>query len=67
MCDLHRTCGEDEKREFHGLATKSVITVCQWFCLKTTVTVSWFWPQNQGRRFGDLGLKITVMIFWFRS
>jgi hypothetical protein len=29
--------------------------VCQWFDLKTTMTVSWFGPQNQGRRFGDLG------------
>jgi hypothetical protein len=29
------------------------------------MTVSWFRPQNQGQRFGDLGLKITVMISWF--
>jgi hypothetical protein len=27
--------------------------------------VSWFGPQNQGRRFGDLGLKIIVMVSWF--
>jgi hypothetical protein len=33
--------------------------VCQWFSLKTTTTVSWFVPQNQGQRFGDLGIKIT--------
>jgi hypothetical protein len=38
------------------------VMVCQWFCLKTTVMVSWFGPQNQGRRFGHLGLKITVTI-----
>jgi hypothetical protein len=36
--------------------------VCQWFGLKTTATVSWFEPQNEGRRFGDLGIKITVMV-----
>jgi hypothetical protein len=37
----------------------------QWFGLKTTMTVSWFGPQNQGRWFGDLGLKITVTVSWF--
>jgi hypothetical protein len=48
--------------------------VCNWFGLKTTRTVfsglaskpvarvSWFEPQNW--RFGDLGLKITVMVSW---
>jgi hypothetical protein len=25
--------------------------------------VSWFEPQNQCRRFGDLDLKITVTVF----
>jgi hypothetical protein len=34
--------------------------------LKTTMTVSWFGPQNQDRQFDDLGPKITVMISWFR-
>jgi hypothetical protein len=27
--------------------------------------ISWFDPQNQGRRFDDLGLKITVTVSWF--
>jgi hypothetical protein len=33
------------------------------FSLKTTAMISWFGPQNQGRQFGNLGLKITVS--WF--
>jgi hypothetical protein len=28
--------------------------------------VSWFGPQNKQLRFGDLCLKITVTISWFR-
>jgi hypothetical protein len=59
VCDLHRTRGGDEEHEFSGLASKSVAMVCQWFIRKSTVTVSWFGPQNQVRWFGDLGLKIT--------
>jgi hypothetical protein len=39
--------------------------VCQLFGLKTTMMVSWFGPQNQGRRFGDSGLKITATVSWF--
>jgi hypothetical protein len=50
---------------FSSLASKPMITVCQWFGLKTTASVCSFVPQNQGRWFGALGLKITVMIFWF--
>jgi hypothetical protein len=46
VCDLYYTHGGDEKREFSGLASKPVVTVCQWFDLKTTTTVSWFVPQN---------------------
>jgi hypothetical protein len=49
---------------FFSLASKLVTTVCQWFGLKTTTTVSWFGPQNQGRRLSDLSIKITT-IFWF--
>jgi hypothetical protein len=49
VCDPHRTCGGDEKRGFPGLASKLVVMVCQWFGLKTTVMISWFGPQNQGR------------------
>jgi hypothetical protein len=66
VCDPHHTCGGDEKHGFSGLVSKPVAMVCQWFALKTTVVVSWFGPQNQGRRFGDLGLKIIVMVYWFR-
>jgi hypothetical protein len=29
------------------------------------MTVFWFEPQNQGQRFGDLGLKITITVSWF--
>jgi hypothetical protein len=29
VCDLHRTHGGDEEREFFGLASKPVVTVCQ--------------------------------------
>jgi hypothetical protein len=62
VCDPHRTRGGDEERGFFGLASKLMATICQWFGLKTTVMVSWFGPQNQGLRFGDLGLKITATI-----
>jgi hypothetical protein len=65
LCDQHCTCGGHEKHGFSCLASKLVVTVCQWFGLKTTATVSWFGPQNQVRQFGDLGLKITTMVSWF--
>jgi hypothetical protein len=76
VCDLYRTRGGDEKRGFFSLASKLVVIVCQWFGLKTTTTVSWFGPQNQGQRFGglaskpllcfgDLDLKIIMTISWF--
>jgi hypothetical protein len=65
MCDLHHTCGGDEKRVFSGLASKLMATVCRWFSLKITMTVSWFGHQNQGRWFGDLGFKITATVSWF--
>jgi hypothetical protein len=65
MCDPYHTRGGDEKRGFLSLASKLVAMVCQWFGLKTTATVSWFGPQNQGRRFGDLRLKITATVSWF--
>jgi hypothetical protein len=38
-----------------------VATVYLWFSLKTTTTVSWFVPQNQGQRFIDLSLKIIMV------
>jgi hypothetical protein len=65
MCNLHRTRGGDEKCKFSGLASKPVSTVCQWFGIKTTETVSWFGPQNQGRQFDNLSLKIIVTVSWF--
>jgi hypothetical protein len=64
VCDLHRTRRGDAKRGFFGLASKSVATICQYFSLKTTMIVCWFGPQNHGRWFGDLGLKITAAVSW---
>jgi hypothetical protein len=79
----------DEERGFLDWASKSRSTVCPWFGLKTTGTVSPVWPLNQWRRFlgwaskprwlrvfrfglqnrqlrfGDLGLKIIAIFFWF--
>jgi hypothetical protein len=65
VCNPYHTRGGDQKCGFPDLASKSVATVCRWFGLKTIMKVSWFEPQNQGRRFGDLGLKITTTISWF--
>jgi hypothetical protein len=65
VCDPHRTHRGDKKDRFAGLASKLVVTVCQRFGLKTTVTVSWFGPHIKSRRFGDLGIKIITMVFWF--
>jgi hypothetical protein len=62
VCNMHCTHGGDEKRGLPGLTSKPVAMVCQWFGLKTIVTVSWFGPQNQGRRFGDLDLEITATV-----
>jgi hypothetical protein len=39
VCDPHRTRGGDKKRRFSSLASKPLVTVCQWFGLKTTATV----------------------------
>jgi hypothetical protein len=57
VCDEHHTRGGDEKLKFSSLALKLVAMDCQWFGLKTIVTVSWFGPENQGQQFRDLGLK----------
>jgi hypothetical protein len=46
LCDTHRAYGGDEKHGFFGLASKPMVTICQWFGLKTTATISWFGPQN---------------------
>jgi hypothetical protein len=46
VCGLHRARG-DEECGFLGSASKPKLTVCQWFGLKTTETVSHrFGPQN---------------------
>jgi hypothetical protein len=39
MCNLHHTRG-DEEHEFLDWASKLRSTVCQWFVIKTTGTVS---------------------------
>jgi hypothetical protein len=67
VCDPYHTHDGDEKCGFPDLASKPVVMICQWFGLKTTTTVSWFGPKNQGQRFGDLGLKITATVSWFGS
>jgi hypothetical protein len=60
ICIIH--VEETRSVGFSGLALKLVVTVCQGFGLKTTATVSWFGPQIQGQRFGDLRLKIIATI-----
>jgi hypothetical protein len=52
--DPHHTHGGDEKHEFSILASKP------------TTMVWWFDLSKLLLRFGDLGLKITTMISWFR-
>jgi hypothetical protein len=48
-----------------GLTSKPTATVSAGLTSKPVATVSWFGPQNQSLRFGDLGLKITVMVSSF--
>jgi hypothetical protein len=50
---------------FFLFGLKTLAMIYQWFGLKTTVTISWFEPQNQGRRFDNLGLKIITPVSWF--
>jgi hypothetical protein len=64
VCGLHRAYGNEECG-FLGLASKPRLTVSPSLFSKPMATVSWFDPQNQGRWFGDLGLKITTMVSWF--
>jgi hypothetical protein len=50
--------------EFLGLASKPRLTVCQWFCIKTTGSGFLVWPQNHGRRFvGSLTSKPLGWVF----
>jgi hypothetical protein len=52
---------------FSGLASKLVATVSPNLASKPVARVSCFGPQNRQLRFGNLGLKITVMVSWFES
>jgi hypothetical protein len=63
--DPHHTRGRDEKCRLPDLVSKPGAIVCQWFGLKTTTMIFLFGPQNQGRQFGDLDLKITTTVSWF--
>jgi hypothetical protein len=65
VCSLHRACG-DEERRFVGWGSKSRLTVCQWFCLKTTGTVS---PDLASKPvalcFPIWASKPVAMVWWF--
>jgi hypothetical protein len=50
---------------FSSLVSKPVVMVYPSLASKPVARVSRFGPQNQQLRFGDLGLKITAMVFWF--
>jgi hypothetical protein len=50
---------------FSGLASKSVVTVFTGLASKPVVMVFSGLASNRKLRFGDLGLKITVMVSWF--
>jgi hypothetical protein len=48
-----------------GLASKPAATLSGGLASKPAVTVFRFGPQNWRLRFGDLGIKITTMVYWF--
>jgi hypothetical protein len=50
---------------FSSLTSISMVTVSPGLTLKPVARVSRFDPQNRQLWFGDLGLKITVMVSWF--
>jgi hypothetical protein len=50
---------------FSDLALKPVTTVFSGLASKLVARVSQFEPQKRQLRFGDLGLKITVIVSWF--
>jgi hypothetical protein len=52
---------------FGGLTSKPTATVSVGLASKPVATVSRFEPQNRSLRFGDLSLKITVMVSWFET
>jgi hypothetical protein len=49
-----------------GLASKPVVGFLVEPQNQGAVTVSWFGSQNRQPQFGDLCLKITATVFWFR-
>jgi hypothetical protein len=49
---------------FSGLASKPVAIVSPGLALKSVVGFL-VEPQNRQLQFGDLGLKITAMVYWF--
>jgi hypothetical protein len=49
------------------LASKPVVTVSLDLTSKSVARVSQFGHQNQQFRFGDLFLKITMTVSWFRT
>jgi hypothetical protein len=50
---------------FSDLALKPVMTIFYGLASKLVARVSQFEPQKRQLRFGDLGLKITVIVSWF--
>jgi hypothetical protein len=50
---------------FSGLTLKPMAMVSSGVASKLVARVFRFRPQNQYVRFGDLDLKITMMVFWF--
>jgi hypothetical protein len=76
VCTMHvetRSTGfldepQNQGRRFiSGLASKLIATVSPGLASKPLARVSRFGRQNWQLWFGDLGLKITVMVFWFGS
>jgi hypothetical protein len=76
VCGLHRAQG-DEECGFLGLDSRLKSMVSPSLASKPVASGFLVEPQNQGRwvskfgprnrlqRFGDLGLKITAIVFWF--
>jgi hypothetical protein len=53
------------RTSFSGLASKPVAMVSSGLTSKLVDQVSRFGPPNRQLQFGDLGLKITMTVFWF--
>jgi hypothetical protein len=50
---------------FFGLGLKTGGGFLGWASKPRWWRIFWFGPQNRQLQFGDLGLKITVMVSWF--